>query len=39
MECVGKIGNWMWTGTLALKDRKTEVINFSCKFYGLGPVT
>ena len=37
-ECVGEIRNWMTTNMLTFNDRKTEVINFSSKFYGQGPV-
>ena len=36
--CVGKIRNWMMTNMWTLNDRKTEVIHFSSKFHGHGPV-
>ena len=37
-EYVGEIRNWMRTNMLTLNERKTEVIHFSRKFYGQGPV-
>ena len=37
-ECVGKIRHWMGTYLLALNDSKTEVILFSTKCCGHGPV-
>ena len=37
-ECLGEIHNWMRTNMLALSNRKTEMIYFSRKFCGQGPV-
>ena len=36
--CVGEIRHWMGTNMVALNERKTDVIHFSSKFYGHGPV-
>ena len=37
-ECIGEIRNLMRTNMLALNDIETEVIRFSSKSYGQGPV-